>query len=159
MLWRRNYSEPPHAYTFRIIAAERCSPTALGSVTLRGADGDEQTLWQRQLPNTPFVAWVDQQRGWVVTFGAECSVALEHAVVVYDAGGRIVSDVRLHDILTVDERRKLGHRVSGERPPGADDDDRDGRELFASAARVEFADDGVWLMHYRWERKVLLAKR
>lgn len=108
---RASCHDPTHTYVFEVEAVDWFAPAAEGSVVFTGADGTH-VLWRTILVNNPFWAWVDQRRGWVVTFGSEgpCqrSERPEHAVVVYDETGEVIRHVRLSEVLTVDEVRMLG---------------------------------------------------
>jgi hypothetical protein len=146
-------------YTLRLAAITRCDDTVDASMLHRGSDDSEHVVWRAPLVNNPKWAWVDPARGWIATMGNECRYDLEHALVIYDHAGRVVRDLTVSHLLTLDERRRIGFEEFVETPRTVDEHERTGNDLWRSGGQVVFTPDTVWLTHPRTERRVLLARR
>lgn len=146
-------------YTVRLTAATKCEATAHAAMSWQDQEGTERLIWRAPLVNNPAWTWVDPARGWFATMGNECSYALDHAVVVYDAAGRVVRDFRVTDILTLHEARRIGREELVGAPRTLGEDERTGNDVARGVGRVVFTPDGVWLTHPRVDRRVLLVSR
>jgi len=79
-------------------------------------DGTENVLWSRELVNIPMTAIVEEQGKYVVTFDTYAHLGYEHALVIYDAKGAVISDHKLEDLLTKEEiETKVLQTVSSRR--------------------------------------------
>lgn len=152
-----HYIEMP--YSLRMRAATACEATAHATMSRQDPSREERVLWHAPLVNNPSFTWVDTAAGWVVTMGNECSYALDHAVVVYDAAGRVVRDLRVSEILTAEEIARIGRTELLGLPRTLREDERTGNDLARGLGRVVFTADGVWLTHPRLDRLVLLVRR
>lgn len=154
---RAAYLAPP--YTLRVAAVTRCDATVDASLLHRWPDDSEHVVWRAPLVINPTLAWVDPARGWIATMGNECRYDLEHALVIYDQAGRVVRDLAVSQLLTLDERRRIGFEEFVETPRTLDEHERTGNDLWRSGGQVVFTPDTVWLTHPRIQRRVLLARR
>lgn len=150
------FNEP---YTLRLRAVTTCDATAHAAMSWQDQVGAERLIWRAPLVNNPAWTWVDPAQGWFATMGNECSYALDHAVVVYDAAGRVVRDYRVTDILTPDEAKRVGWTELFGVPRTLGEHERTGNDVARGVGRVVFAPDGVWLTHPRLDRRVLLIRR
>ncbi|WP_291986133.1 hypothetical protein [Luteitalea sp.] len=125
----------------------------------RRPDDSDHVVWRGPLVNNPVWAWVDPARGWMATMGNECRYDLQHAVVIYDQAGRVVRDLAVRHVLTLDETRRIGFEEFVETPRTLDEHERTGNDLWRSGGEVVFTPDTVWLTHPQIERRVLLARR
>lgn len=146
-------------YTLRLTAATKCEATANASMSWQDQDGAERLIWRATLVNNPAWVWVDPAGGWFATMGNECSYALDHAVVVYDTAGRVVRDLRVRDILTLDEVKRIGWVDMVGMPRTLGEDERTGNDVARGVGNVVFTPDGVWLTHPRLDRRVILTRR
>jgi hypothetical protein len=162
---QRHDSRPKRAaylaapYTLRLAAVTRCDATIDASMLRRSPDDSEHVVWRAPLVNNPKWAWVDPARGWIATMGNECRYDLEHALVIYDQAGRVVRDLAVRHVLTLDETRRIGFEEFVEAPRTLDEHERTGNDLWRSGGEVVFTPDTVWLTHPQIERRVLLARR
>lgn len=146
-------------YTLRLTAATTCDATAHAAMSWQDHMGAERVIWRAPLVNNPAWTWVDPARGWFATMGNECSYALDHAVVAYDAAGGVVRDARVAEILTPDEATRMGWTELLGVPRTLGDDERTGNDVARGVGRVVFTPDGVWLTDPRLQRRVLLVRR
>ncbi len=162
---QRHDSRPKRAaylaapYTLRLAAMTRCDATSEARMLHRRPDDSDHVVWRGPLVNNPVWAWVDPARGWMATMGNECRYDLQHAVVIYDQAGRVVRDLAVRHVLTLDETRRIGFEEFVETPRTLDEHERTGNDLWRSGGEVVFTPDTVWLTHPQIERRVLLARR
>lgn len=144
----------------RCASAGACATAdAASSMLHRRPDDSDHVVWRGPLVNNPVWAWVDPARGWMTTMGNECRYDLQHAVVIYDQAGRVVRDLNVGQLLTLDERRRIGFEEFVDTPRRLDEHERTGNDLWRSGGEVVFTPDTVSLTHPRIERRVLLARR
>jgi hypothetical protein len=86
-------------YGLKVIPNE---PNTSATLFTLNEKGEDQTAWQGPLVNLPYRVFVSDA-GPVVTLDTYARVGYEHALVVYDAKGKVLADYRLEDLLTAAE--------------------------------------------------------
>src|SRR5688572_15180272 len=72
-------------------------PGASATLFTLNEKGEEQTAWQGPLVNIPYRVYISDT-GQVATVDTYARVGYEHALVVYDANGKVLADYRLEDL-------------------------------------------------------------
>lgn len=93
------YASPDGIHGFKVIPSQSSASATLFTLS---ENGEEQTAWQGALVNTPYRVFVSDT-GPVVTVDTYARVGYEHALVVYDARGKVLADYQLEDLLTAKE--------------------------------------------------------
>lgn len=146
-------------YTLRMTATTTCEAPAVVALSRQEEDGSSRLLLRGPLVNNPAWVWLDSERGWFATAGSACSDGADDGVVVYDGVGHVVRNVKLSDVLSQDEVRRIGETERSGAPRSLDEDERTGNDFARDRGRVYFTTDGVWLRHPRVSRAVLLVRR
>ncbi len=146
-------------YTLRVTATTTCEAPAVVDLSRQEEDRSSRLLLRGHLVNNPAWVWLDPERGWFATAGNACSDGVDDGVIVYDSAGRVVRNVRLSDVLSQDEVRRIGETDRSGSPHSLYDDERTGNDFARGRGRVYFTTDGVWMRHPRVSRVVLLVRR
>jgi hypothetical protein len=114
-LWARDCVVPAEARIFaseqggHIFRVARAEGNRSEGTLIEIQDGfRERRVWRARLLNTPSQVIVAGGRHSVITIDTACRFGAEHSVVVYGADGRVVADLNLERLLTVEE---LGDRI------------------------------------------------
>lgn len=97
---------------FKVIATRATEGTHAAEKEARGVlfyveeDGTEKVLWDKKLVNIPMCALVSSSNNCVVTLDTWGRLGYEHALVIYDSKGEVVMDLKLADLLTMEEIEK-----------------------------------------------------
>jgi hypothetical protein len=105
----------------------------------------ERSIWRARLVNVPARIFVpDDGRTVVAVDNAGCRFGLEHSVVVYGMGGRVLADYRLEDILSEREiRQHIQQTMAG--------------RLWTEKARFDFDPSGkAFVITLAWGREVTI---
>lgn len=78
-----------------------------GTLVTLSPGGSEAVKWSRDLVNIPVRAFVTDDGKHVVTFDTWAKLGYEHALVIYDEQGALVSDHDLGGLLSAEEIREF----------------------------------------------------
>lgn len=98
----RTFSSADGLTQFRVTPSESSTEPAMGLVVQTDYQGQEKVLWETRLVNTPDRAFVANS-GAVATVENYSHQWDQHAVVIYDAQGKMISDFPLNRFLTHQE--------------------------------------------------------
>ena len=76
---------------------------AVGTLFIVNDDGTDKIVWQTPLVNIPMYALVEPDGKYVITFDTYAHLGYEHALVIYDATGKVIADLKLEDLFTKEE--------------------------------------------------------
>ena len=85
-------------YGFRLTKPAGEEPP-IGSLFRLSPKGQEQTVWERTLPNIPNLVLFSADLRTVATIDSACSGERKHALMLYGADGRVVADFAFDDIV------------------------------------------------------------
>ena len=112
----RLYTSANGRHGFRMSVGANAQPRATGRLFAVDGASNDNPIWESQLVNVPARVLVGEDGRTVVTIDTDCKAGFEHSLVVYGAGGRVLADHRLEDLLTSDEvRERVTHSISSRR--------------------------------------------
>jgi hypothetical protein len=100
----RSFESQNRRFIFRTKPKDKSEPlVALGTLwAKRGADAPEEKVWETDLVNVPYFAFVSDI-GQVVTVDTHYKKGYEHSLVVYNTKGKVLADFSDDKFLSKDE--------------------------------------------------------
>lgn len=136
----RLFASESGLHVFRV--GQKRGELPVGTLLAVGDDFRERRIWRTRLVNVPHRVLVpDDGRSAVTIDNAGCGVGLAHSVVIYGAGGRVIGDYHLDDLLTADEiERRVQQAMAG--------------RGWIGMAHFAFESPSTFVVHLQWGRAI-----